>query len=58
MVEKVFNVWRPQVWLDLRQSASAGRAEPNATRYALTYQKDRVNLDRREVARHGLFQPI
>lgn len=42
MVEKVFNVWRPQVWLDLRQSASAGRAEPNATRYALTYQKDRV----------------
>ena len=51
MVEKVFNVWRPQVWLDLRQSGWAGPAGPagqdelarlNGARYALTYQKDRV----------------
>jgi hypothetical protein len=37
MVEKVFNVWRPQVWLDLRQSGRAG------ARFTLTYQSDRLN---------------
>ena len=37
MVEKVFNVWRPQVWLDLRQSGRAG------ARFTLTYHSDSLN---------------